>query len=99
MAEQAVGKEGQGSNQERQSEILNLPKYGALYGRFLLASLPGADVPNIIDPAKQVKFDFDTVLGHAPDSRNYNPVFENFSLNERKEQFERDFGIEINFVR
>ena len=74
--------------QGRQTEVLDFPKYGALYGRFLLASLPGADIANTIDPDKKVEFK-DMMLD-ALRERDYNPVFQNLSIEERQEQW-KDF--------
>lgn len=75
-------------------EILDsekLGKYGAVYGRFLLASLPGADTANIIDQYKTVEFNVLTV--DTLKDRNYNPVVENFSLDERREEWK---GVEYS---
>lgn len=89
----AEGERLGGKEQGVRSEILNLPEYGALYGRFLLASLPKANIANIIDPDnKAVEFkdspsDIDLILGILKEM-NYNPVFETFSLAERKKQWE-----------
>lgn len=73
--------------QNNPSEILDLKKYGALYGRFFLASLPGAKINDILDPDKKVEFN-DLTITLLRAERNFNPIFENFSLNERKKRWE-----------
>lgn len=69
-------------------EILDaekLGKYGALYGRFLLASQaqPG-EIANILDPDKSVEFNLATA---TLKKRNYNPISENLSFKERQEEW------------
>lgn len=86
IPERQLGKQEQGGH----SEILNLPEYGALYGRFLMASQAktAGEIANIINPANTtVEFN---LTEDALDKRNYNPVFENFSLAERQDQW-KDF--------
>lgn len=81
MAEKIPSKEPVG-----RLEILDLNHRG-LYGRFLMASqAQETEVPNIINPATPVEFNFaeDKVL---LDKRDYNPVFQNLSLKERQDQW------------
>lgn len=71
-------------------EILDsekLKNYGALYGRFLMASqAQPAEVANIINPTTELEFKF--AEDKVPlDKRDYNPVFENLSLKERQDQW------------
>lgn len=97
MAEQSTwipgGQEvGQRETEERR-EILDFDKYGALYGRFLLASQAktAEEIANIIDPTNKVRFN-DLTTDTLKD-RNYNPICENVSLAERKKQWEgREFS-------
>lgn len=70
-------------------EILDaekLGKYGALYGRFLLASQaqPG-EIANILDPDKPVEFNLTTDVPLK--KRDYNPISANLSFQERQEEW------------
>lgn len=74
----------------RQPEILDserLRNHGALYGRFLLASLPRANhlVNTIINPTFKEYFELTEA---SLKGRNYNPVCERSSIAERKKQWE-----------
>lgn len=69
------------------TEILDLENHRGLYGRLLMASqAQPAEVANIINPAKQVEFNW-VADKTGLDKRNYNPVFENYSLDERKKEW------------
>ena len=87
-----TGEQRDQSEQVKHSEILNLPKYGALYGRFLLASLPDAKIGKIIDPANTT-VEFDNLTEDILKKKDCNPVFENLSFAERKEEWK---GIEYS---
>lgn len=69
-------------------EILDaekLGKYGALYGRFLLASqAQPEEVANILDPNQPTEFNLTTT---TLKERNYNPISANLSFQERQEQW------------
>lgn len=85
MAEEQAAQPEQ-KEQGEQAEILNLPQYGALYGRFLLASLPEAKINDIVNPDNK-KLEFNNLTADTLEKRNYNPIFENFSFNERQEEW------------
>lgn len=76
-------------------EILDFQNYGALYGRFLIASIENqADASRasgIIDPTAQIEFNVTNIL--PLDQRNHNPTFESFSFAERDEQW-KEFSYE-----
>jgi len=81
------------TEQIKQLEILDFPKYGTLYGRFLLASQAKTlqEAANIIDSNKTVDLLRDLqIKDDALEKKNYNPPVENFSINERQEQW-KDF--------
>jgi len=87
--------EGQSPQTEqiKQLEILDFPKYGTLYGRFLLASQAKTlqEAANIVDPNETVSLVWDLqTKDDALEKRNYNLAVESFSINERQEQW-KDF--------
>ncbi len=78
---------------EPQPEALDLNKYSALYGRFLLASQPSADVPTIMnpDPAKPLTVDATSAI-ISPD-RDHNRYAEQPSVKERLDAWRKvDFN-------
>lgn len=93
MAEAQPPQGGQVGKPEGKSpqglEILDaekLGKYGALYGRFLLASqAQPEEVANILDPGKPVEFNLTTDVPLK--KRDYNPISANLSFQERQEQW------------
>lgn len=98
MAEQSTRvPEGKGvGEQERRVvsvEILDLENHLGFYGRLFIASQAqtAQEVANIINPATEVEFKFDTDKGSL-DKRNYNPVFKNLSFKERKDVWKEPYS-------